>query len=529
MVQLPFRFAAPPLVAAAVFVCALATPCRAVDRRGIADEEAILARPPVDLTLEFSRIAPRQKPVAKAVLPDSMGVSHQSATVDVSDLELALAAASRPPDEAQQLVIAYRAKRREIRDYRPVLEWPPSRHGKPPSVAMPVGLPKEFDLYLRGALAFARDEFDAARDAWLALLELPSSERHWRSVWAAYMLGRCPPDTVGPGWTEGWYERARDLAAGGFSDNLGLAAASYGRQAAVRWRGGDVPGAIDLYLTQLASGDPRAAESLAAMAADRLAAAEPAADPAAGFVPDAFRSDARAIAVMAAYVASGGGPYRTAPDPAAVRRWLASLEPADDPRAIVDPILLARAAYAAGDYAAAAQWSSRAKRQTPDLHWVNARLATRAGDLPARRRLPHLAAHAFDAAHARWDRRSALDRDRSAPGLLPARQCAAELGVVRWRAAVRRRARGLHAAATWKGSSTCAAACSASTSSRSSSTAARSSSCRCARLGGPSLRTRGGSSAAASPDASCGSVGGKRPCPTLIPPSPGRSPVTSTP
>ena len=55
-------------------------------------------------------------------------------------------------------------------------------------------LPAEFDCEFsdddRGAYAFHRGpaHWDEARKAWLALLDRPAEQRHYRTVWAAFML-----------------------------------------------------------------------------------------------------------------------------------------------------------------------------------------------------------------------------------------------------------------------------------------------------------------------------------------------------
>ncbi len=48
----------------------------------------------------------------------------------------------------------------------------------------------EFSDYHRGAAAFRHQDFRAARDAWEALLARPAEERRYRTVWAAFMLGK---------------------------------------------------------------------------------------------------------------------------------------------------------------------------------------------------------------------------------------------------------------------------------------------------------------------------------------------------
>ena len=55
---------------------------------------------------------------------------------------------------------------------------------------LPDEFPSEFADYHKGALAYKLGESDEAIDAWNALLNRPADERHYRSVWAAFMLGK---------------------------------------------------------------------------------------------------------------------------------------------------------------------------------------------------------------------------------------------------------------------------------------------------------------------------------------------------
>jgi hypothetical protein len=59
-----------------------------------------------------------------------------------------------------------------------------------------------------------------------------------------------------------YYQMTRDLAKRGFADSAGLAVASIGWEARIRYRNGDYDKAIKLYLEQLAAGDLSAASSL---------------------------------------------------------------------------------------------------------------------------------------------------------------------------------------------------------------------------------------------------------------------------
>jgi hypothetical protein len=110
---------------------------------------------------------------------------------------------------------------------------------------VPSGLPPEFELYFRGALAWHSDKTNQARAAWQSLLRLPQAARPYRATWAAFMLGRSYAETERPRAVQ-YYQRVRELARAGFVDSLGLAAASVGWEAKAEYELGHYERAMDL-------------------------------------------------------------------------------------------------------------------------------------------------------------------------------------------------------------------------------------------------------------------------------------------
>lgn len=138
-----------------------------------------------------------------------------------------------------------------------------------PESARSTGGVRERALYDDGARAFHAGSLDAARTAFAAVLALPENERKSRSTWAAFMLGRLGDIDA--------FAHVRALAAAGFDDALGLAAASYGEEAraflpagASSWatdadvsaRRPDLDRALLLYARQARAGDDNGAVSL---------------------------------------------------------------------------------------------------------------------------------------------------------------------------------------------------------------------------------------------------------------------------
>jgi hypothetical protein len=121
----------------------------------------------------------------------------------------------------------YMKIRKRIEDFRLVKKEDASATF--PKLLIPDGLPKEFDLYLDGAINFYEGNTVMALKRWRALLALPPKERLYRTVWARYMcaqvLQKSDSEAVA---TE--YELLRQDVKAGFKDAQGLAIESYGQE-----------------------------------------------------------------------------------------------------------------------------------------------------------------------------------------------------------------------------------------------------------------------------------------------------------
>src|SRR5439155_13513045 len=124
--------------------------------------------------------------------------------------------------------------------------------------------------YHRGAFAYRRgqEHWGEARQVWEELLKRPEQDRHYRTVWAAFMLGKLALKSQDPEAVK-WFQRTRELARAGFSDSLGMAADSYGGEGRSEWKQEHPAQAAALFLTQLALGDERAIVSLKALVPER--------------------------------------------------------------------------------------------------------------------------------------------------------------------------------------------------------------------------------------------------------------------
>jgi hypothetical protein len=280
-------------------------------------------------------------------------------------------------------------------------------------MSMTASLPDESDSefadYDRGADAYriGKDHWAEAKKAWLALLARPAAERHYRTVWAAFMLGKLAMKSGDPTAVQ-WYEKTRQFAAQGFADSLGLAADSYGWEGRSEWKQGHPAKAAPLFLTQLALGDDSAIISLKALIPDRDAV-----DGMLNYDDDVSSSDSdqpgnqnsatppppdpklnAALAVMAAdpllrrletahilATESGDVDFEDGkPGKLRSARWLAVIQSAHLSN-VQDAEYLGWVAYTTGDYKEARHWLDVSGGKSPIAQWLHARLDLRAGDI----------------------------------------------------------------------------------------------------------------------------------------------------
>jgi tetratricopeptide (TPR) repeat protein len=342
-------------------------------------KDALEQRLPTAVGSALIRTRPQIRPTFKAVVPEQ-GPHRQTAEVDQRDLETATSNRTLTAKyaEVRELLAQYGDA---VAAWRQEAAWsdpPPPRPQPPADLTVPVGLPGEFEDYLRGAIAYHQGRFQDAQGYWTRLLERPAAQRRLRSTWAAYMLGRLSlwndPETGVPIDPEGavqWFERTRELTDKGFPDPLGLAAASLGWQARAELALKRPERALVLYLQQVRAGDPRAVQSIRTTSFKLLNEPE-------SLKRIAASDEARPI--MNAYVVSRWDrvDYDGPLDPAPARKWLEAIR-AVQPRNVTDADRLAWVCYRAGDFACAEEWLKRASG--PMTHWIQAKLLMRAGKL----------------------------------------------------------------------------------------------------------------------------------------------------
>lgn len=335
---------------------------------------------------------------------DESNSSDLTAQADAADFEDAINTKRLQPPDAETALEAHQAVRAWLNG--------PRKDAAPTAEEFA----SEFADYHKGAML----PNDQAKLIWEKLLQRPANERHYRSVWAAFMLGKvCMTDAKTRAESIKWFEKCREFARAGFADSLGLAADSYGWQARAEYDLENYPASARHYFQQLALGDRSAQLSLKMMVPDEALMrelpalsltpeppeepaapkdaepktgepepAEPAeeapkpaiADPAKAqaMLVAAAKDDALRQIVTASILIESSSLYYRPADDTRITQWLAALEQAKL-KNIEDAASLGWIAYSSGKFDEAARWQAMDKSSTPMGQWLKAKLALRKG------------------------------------------------------------------------------------------------------------------------------------------------------
>jgi hypothetical protein len=350
--------------------------------------------------LEVRRLAADFHPTEKLVVPQNSEPKgdeeempnngpKDTADADLKDFDEALKDGRiKPPDPAKAT-----QQHKDARD----------------AIARNVPLTPEFDSefadYHRGAWAYANKQWDEARKAWEDLLKRPEQDRHYRTVWAVFMLGKTGLKTGDFQTASKWFQQTRELAKAGFTDSLGMAADSYGWEGRAEWKQNHPEKAAAFFLTQLALGDLSAIVSLKAVIPDResvegLLNYGPEADTTSTPSEEQKRTENQeAIAKLKVLVtdpllrrletvhilatsSSRDLEFGNSSVASVNRcaRWLAVINEANVGN-VDDAEYLGWVAYNNADYKGAAHWLELRKGDTAAAFWLRAKLQMRAGKL----------------------------------------------------------------------------------------------------------------------------------------------------
>jgi hypothetical protein len=358
--------------------------------------------------LEVRRIAREFHPAEKRVVSEKPkpksdeetadnSRSQDTEEADLKDFEAALKEGRiKPPDPAKA-----KQQHKDARDVIATL-YGAQTNANP---ALAPEFDSEFADYHRGASAYLNKQWDEARKAWESLLKRPEQDRHYRTVWAAFMLGKLGLKTSDYQTATQWFQRTRELAAAGFTDSLGLAAESYGWEGRSAWKQEHPEKAAPLFLTQLALGDPSPVVSLKALIPDRepvegMLNYGPEFDERNGWNEQQKQAQeqkeisklktaaqdpllCRLVTVHILATAVSPDYYSEDLKAAAVNRcarWLKIIKQVNLGR-VEDAEYLGWVAYNNGDYKDAAHWLELSKGDTGAALWLRAKLQRRAGKL----------------------------------------------------------------------------------------------------------------------------------------------------
>lgn len=348
----------------------------------------MLVAPSVDFSEELARMN-LEPSKYRAVTNEAP--ADQTVEAELRDLAEALKKAGLPAQEAARICASHRVEREKLKTYLGgVVATEPGQptnsdeitannlRSKPamplefPKIISTAGLPDEFADYFEGAVAWYNPVLtnrDSERAAWREVLLLPTTERHFKSTWAAFMLGKSFQKDD-PARAITYFRRVRDLVDHGFADSVGLAAASLGLEAQTDLQPGKMAEATELYLEQFETGDPSACESLRMAAAASVNSNDVKA-------LSTLAGNAKVRHVITAWLIShstwGDSPEgRDAP-----KKWLAAMEAAGAQN-VAAAEEFALVAYQAGDWDAAQRWIDRAPEK-PVNQWLQAKLFLRAG------------------------------------------------------------------------------------------------------------------------------------------------------
>ena len=321
--------------------------------------------------------------------------SLMTTDVDVKDFAAALQEGRIKPENPEKATDLHKAARELL-----------TKVDAKTTDTLPEEFASEFADYHRGALAYRLKDWDKARKAWEELLSRPAGERHYRTVWAAFMLGKVALKT-GSAEAVQWFQRTRDLAREGFADSLGMAADSYGWEGRSEWKQNHPDKAAKLFLIQLALGDESAIVSLKALIPDRepiegMLNYGPESEERQGWSAEQKKADeqktlfdlktaakdpllrrlvtAHILATESSAALSEEESWAETTRVSRCSRWLSVIKEAHLDQ-VEDAEYLGWVAYTDGKYQDAAHWLDLAKSDTPAACWLRAKLQRRAGKL----------------------------------------------------------------------------------------------------------------------------------------------------
>ena len=345
-----------------------------------------LLRPPTThYQNEVDRLTTEFPSAYVTVVPET-SKQEQTTGKAIEDLRAALKEQSLPLQEIESILHQHQASRKAVEVYRREFKRYEAFKDSPwfqeevklPSLTPPTvskKLPLEFSLYFRGAIDYHQNQHQKAKKHWEDVLNLPEQDRLYRSTWAAFMLGRLDVDQA-PDQAISRFQQVRKLVDEGHKDSLGLGAASLGWEARAWFHQKQYRKAIELYLEQMASGDPHSARI-----SIRWVVAEALSDSPAGLQDLASTPAIRRITT--AYLASINTlrwDWNEQEDVELVRAWVDAVEEAGvQEYSLFEPMALA--VYQRGFYDLSERLLTKAPEDGVLRTWLKSKLLFRKGNI----------------------------------------------------------------------------------------------------------------------------------------------------
>lgn len=315
---------------------------------------AVMRPPEFTWHTEIRRLAKRYANFHPGYRASAVQGDKETAEVDRKDFAEALAGKWIAPPDAT-LAIQQHARGREFLN-SPLAE----------DAALPEEFDSEFRDYHLGAVAFRQGDVQAAKLQFENLLKRPARQRHFRTVWAHYMLARCDEAEN----VSGHGKALRAALGAGFVDSLDCNSAMLRLEATqdegLRWEL-----AMQVMSDSSDAGFFRSASSLyLKKSMDEL---------------KALASHATLRAVTSCSIMCAATSYNRGIDSnarEACRRWNEAIKLAGVTQ-VEDADRLAWIAYMTGDFSLTESWLKRCAKPTDLSLWLQAKLDLRAGKLTA--------------------------------------------------------------------------------------------------------------------------------------------------
>ena len=228
-----------------------------------------LSMPDGSFQYELEKISGNTKKPQMEKEDEYHALRDKTASADIDDLKEAMKSSHAPELQKAKAIDVYEERRSKITEYlkayipinpwrwygdqfrspeKGAIGWKLSKGSESELTRL---IPKEFLLYMDGAIAYHNEDLKGAIKKWQELLSLPKDQCKYRSVWASFMVGKAYLYMHNNKESIPYFEMARKLAAEEYKDSLNLAQESYGWQALAEFELGQYAASMNHYLPRV--------------------------------------------------------------------------------------------------------------------------------------------------------------------------------------------------------------------------------------------------------------------------------------